>query len=165
MTRRGPNGQALAFADRGPIARSYRRFLGRASIMMFALIIVSAYLLPLLYMVTTSLQQPGQSTTPGAPVWPARPQTGEYQGETTRSTRSRSRRHDAQLMLVEKGRESSVFVDPTDPTQTRIEWQGRWRTLEQAWTFAPDSSTTSRRPGTSSTSRGCCFNTCGDRRC
>ena len=126
------------FSDRSPIARSYRKFLARASILMFALIIISAYLLPLLYMVTTSLQQPGQSTTPGAPVWPASAQTAEYQGETfpvfavpmpDGTTR--------QLILVEPGRESSVFVDPTDSAQTRIEWQGRWRTLEQAWNFAP----------------------------
>ncbi len=126
------------FSDRSPIARSYRRFLGRASITMFALIIISAYLLPLLYMVTTSLQQPGQSTTPGAPVWPAAAQTARYQGETFNvyavpmpDGTARS------LILVEPGRESSVFIDPNDPAQTRIEWQGRWRTLEQAWNFAP----------------------------
>src|SRR4051812_29868779 len=130
--------RARSIADRGPVARSYRKFLVRSSILMFALIIISAYLLPLLYMVTTAFQQPGQSTTPGAPVWPGIPQTAEYQGEpfpvyavpmpdgTTRS-----------LILIEPGRESSVFVDPADPSQTPIEWAGRWRTLEQAWTFAP----------------------------
>ena len=130
--------EGRSLTDRSPVARAYRKFLGRSSILMFALIIISAYLLPLLYMVTTSLQQPGQSTTPGAPVWPAAAQTAEYQGKdfpvfavprpdgTTR-----------QLILVEPSRESSVFIDPQDPTQTRIEWQGRWRTLEQAWNFAP----------------------------
>jgi multiple sugar transport system permease protein len=130
--------QGRTLSDRSPVARSYRRFLGRASILMFALIIISAYLLPLLYMVTTSLQQPGQSTTPGAPVWPATPQTAQYEGDSypvfsvpmpDGSTR--------QLILVEPGRESSMFIDPQDSTGTRIEWQGRWRTLEQAWTFAP----------------------------
>jgi len=105
---------------------------------MFAFILVSAFLLPLLFMVTTALQQPGQRTTPGAPLYPASPLTGTYQGVeypvfavpidgTTRN-----------LILIEKGRESSVFVDPTDPSATPIEWEGRWRTLEQAWTFAPN---------------------------
>lgn len=130
--------EGRALTDRSPIARSYRRFLGRASILMFALIIISAYLLPLLYMVTTSLQQPGQSTTPGAPVWPAAPQTAEYHGQSfpvyTVPMADGSTR---QLILVEPGRESSVFIDPKDPSQTPVEWQGRWRTLEQAWTFAP----------------------------
>jgi len=130
--------QGHEFSARGPIAKSYRRFLARSMLLMFALIIIGAYLLPLLYMVTTAFQQPGQSTTPGAPVWPATPQTAEYQGEqlplytvpmpdgTTRS-----------LILTEPGRESSVFVDPNDPAHTPIEWQGRWRTLEQSWQFAP----------------------------
>jgi multiple sugar transport system permease protein len=128
----------LSFADRGPVAKSYRRYLGRASLTMFALILVSAYLLPLLYMVTTAFQQPGQASTPGSPVYPASPLTGIYQGEeypiyavpidgTTRN-----------LMLVEKGREVSTFVDPADASATPIVWQGRWRTLVQAWTFAPE---------------------------
>jgi multiple sugar transport system permease protein len=136
VTKTGERGRA--FSDRSPIARSQRRFLGRSLLLMFALIIIGAYLLPLLYMVTTAFQQPGQSTTPGAPVWPAAPQTAAYQGQeypvysvpmpdgTTRS-----------LILIEPSRESSVFVDPTDPTATPIEWQGRWRSLEQSWTFAP----------------------------
>ena len=70
-----------AFSERGPVARSYRKFLGRSMLLMFALIIISTFLLPMLYMVTTAFQQPGQSTTPGAPVWPAAPQTAQYQGE------------------------------------------------------------------------------------
>lgn len=131
--------QPRRFGERGPVARSYRRYLGGSLLFMFTLILLGAYLLPLLYMTTTAFQQPGQSTTPGAPVWPALPQTAQYQGQdypvysvpmpdgTTRS-----------LILVEPGRESSVFIDPADPTATPIEWQGRWRTLEQAWTFAPE---------------------------
>lgn len=133
-----PEARQRAFTDRSPVAKSYRGFLGRSLLLMFTLMIISVLLLPMVYMVTTAFQQPGQSTTPGAPIWPAAPQTAEYQGQafpvytvpfpdgTTR-----------QLILIEPGRESSVFIDPADPTQTPIEWQGRWRTLEQAWTFAP----------------------------
>jgi multiple sugar transport system permease protein len=133
-----PERRERAFTDRSPVARSYRRFLGKSLLTMVALVIIGAYLLPLLYMVTTAFQQPGQATTPGAPIYPAQPLTAEYQGQdyplysvpidgTTR-----------ELMLVEKGRESSVFVDPKDPSQTPITWQGHWRTLDQAWSFAPD---------------------------
>jgi multiple sugar transport system permease protein len=138
MTAVSRNRRLPGLGDGGPVAKSYRRYLGRASITMFAIIICSAYLLPLLYMVTTSFQQAGQASTPGAPVYPAAPITAIYDGQsypiyavpidgTTRN-----------LMLVEKGRESSVFVDPTDPLATRIEWVGRWRTLDQAWSFAPE---------------------------
>ena len=48
--------------------------------MMFAVIIVSAFLSPLLYMVTTSFQQPSQIATPGAPWWPATAERGDLRG-------------------------------------------------------------------------------------
>ena len=84
-----------AFSERGPVARSYRKFLGRSMLLMFALVIISTLLLPMLYMVTTAFQQPGQSTTPGAPVWPAAPQTARTRARTTPSTPSRSDGDDA----------------------------------------------------------------------
>jgi multiple sugar transport system permease protein len=127
-----------AFSDRSPIARSYRRYLGRASLFMFAMLLVSAYLLPLAYMVTTAFQQPGQASTPGAPVYPAAPQTGIYQGQTYPIYEVPVEGTTRQLMLIEKGRETSTFVDPADASGTPIVWQGRWRTLAQAWTFAPE---------------------------
>ena len=127
-----------SFAEGGPVARSYRRYLGRASLTMFALLILSAYLLPLLYMVTTSLQQPGQASTPGAPVYPAEPLTGIYQETQYPIYAVPIDGVTRNLMLVVKGREDSTFVDPADPTAALIPWHGRWRTLEQAWTPAPE---------------------------
>jgi multiple sugar transport system permease protein len=35
-----------------------------------------------------------------------------------------------QLALINKGRESSEFIDPANPEAGLIEWEGRWRTLE-----------------------------------
>jgi len=125
------------FSERGPVAKSYRGYLARASLLMFATVVIGAYLLPLLYMVTTSLQQPGQATTPGSPVWPALPQTAVYQGQDYPVYRVPIDGGYRNLILIEKGREESTFVDPTDPAQTPIPWTGHWRTLEQAWTFAP----------------------------
>jgi len=127
-----------SLGDRGPVARSYRKFLGRASLTMFAAIIVSAFLLPLLYMVTTALQQPSQRTTAGAPVYPAVAVTGTYQGSTYPIYEVPIDGTVRDLMLVVKGRESSTFIDPADASATPIEWQGRWRTLSQAWTFSPN---------------------------
>jgi multiple sugar transport system permease protein len=127
-----------SFGDASPISKSYRQFLGRASITMLALIILSAYLLPLLYMVTIALQQPGQRSTPGSPIYPAEPITGIYQGEAYPVYAVPIDGATRNLLLIEKGRESSVFVDPADPTAAPIEWQGRWRTLSQARSFAPE---------------------------
>ena len=138
MTKVGAVTAERAFSDRSPIARMYRRYLAKASVTMLAVIVVGAYLLPLLYMVTTSFQQPSQVSDPDAPAWPAAPLTATYEGRTyplytvpfpDGTTR--------QLMLIDAGRESSTFVDPNDASQTPIEWQGRWRTLQQAWKLSP----------------------------
>jgi multiple sugar transport system permease protein len=127
-----------ALSDAGPVAMSYRRFLGKASITLLAVLILSVYLLPLLYMVTTSFQQPGQASTPGAPFYPAKPLTAVYQGAEYPLYAVTIDGGTRNLMLIKPGREQSSFVDPNDPTATPIEWVGRWRTLEQAWTFAPE---------------------------
>ena len=136
MTARG-EGRLPSFGDRSPVSRMYRRYLGRASLTLFAVILISAFLMPLLFMVATAFQQPGQMTTPGAPVYPATAATGTYQGATYPLYEVPIDGTDRSLMLIEKGREASTFVDPADPTATPIEWQGHWRTLTQVWTFDP----------------------------
>ena len=128
----------IPFSDRGPVARSMRRYLGRATLTLVAVMLLSAFLLPLLSMVTLSLQQAGQRTTAGAPFYPATPATGTYQGETYEIYSVPIDGTARDLMLVKKGRAESTFVDPADPTQTPIVWQGAWRTLKQAWTFSPN---------------------------
>jgi multiple sugar transport system permease protein len=135
MSRAGTLERSLT--ERGPVARTYRKFLGKAMLTMVACTIIFAFLSPLIFMVSTSFKQPSQISTPGAPIWPAVPQTGTFQGQQypvyTVTIDGVQRR----LMLVDPGRESSVFVDPNDSSATPITWEGRWRTLEQAWTFSP----------------------------
>jgi multiple sugar transport system permease protein len=126
-----------SFGDNGAIARSYRRFLVRASLTLVAAVLLGGYLLPMLYMLDTSLQQPSQQVTAGAPVYPAVPATGTYQGQTYPIYEVPINGTTRDLMLVDAGRESSTFVDPADASATPILWQGRWRTLSQSWNFAP----------------------------
>jgi multiple sugar transport system permease protein len=137
MTEVGTVTAERSFGERSAVARSYRRYLAKASVTMFVFILVSAYLLPLLYMVSVSFQQPSQIATPGAPPYPAAPLTGTYDGQQYPMYAVPIDGGTRNLMLIEPGRESSVFVDPADPTATKIEWVGRWRTLEQAWQFSP----------------------------
>jgi multiple sugar transport system permease protein len=126
-----------SFGDGSAISRSLRRYLVRASLTLLALTILAAFLLPLLSMVTTALQDPGQRLTPGAPFYPATPAMGTYQGETYPIYSVPIDGTERSLMLVKKGRTESTFVDPTDPGQRPIVWQGAWRTLAQSWTFDP----------------------------
>jgi multiple sugar transport system permease protein len=136
MTSRAES-RLLSFSDRGPVAKSLRRYLARGSLTLFTVMILSAFLLPLLAMLTTSLQNAGQRTTPGAPIYPASPATGTYLGETFEIYDVPIDGALKSLMLVKKGRSESTFVDPADAAQTPIVWQGAWRTLQQSWVFDP----------------------------
>src|SRR6187431_2479549 len=98
----------------------YRKYLGRASITLLAVMILSAYLLPLLYMTMTAFQQPGQSSTPGAPIYPAKPETGIYEGQEYPIYAVTIDGVERKLILIKKGREQSTFVDPADPSHTPI---------------------------------------------
>ena len=82
MTKVGAFTAERSFGERSSVARMYRAYLAKASVTMFAFIVVAAYLLPLLYMVTTSLEQPSQVSDPGAPPWPAAPMTATYEGQS-----------------------------------------------------------------------------------
>jgi multiple sugar transport system permease protein len=126
-----------SFGDDGPVARSFRRYLARASLTLIAVTILGAFLLPLLSMLTTALQDPGQRLTAGAPFYPATPAMGVYQGETYPIYSVPIDGIERSLMLVGKGRSESTFVDPADPGQAPIVWQGAWRALPQSWTFDP----------------------------
>jgi multiple sugar transport system permease protein len=127
---------ARPLAATGPLGRRLRRFSGVAAVTLFALIVASAFLMPLAYMIATSLKDQSQLTAVGAPIYPAAPDKFTYEG----------REYDVYdvpmpdgslraLALIDPGREDSVFIDPADPGAGPIEWVGRWRTLEQHWTF------------------------------
>jgi multiple sugar transport system permease protein len=126
-----------SFADASPISRMLRGYLIRSSVTLLAVTILAAFLLPLVSMASLALQDAGQRTTPGAPVYPASPASGTYQGETYEIYSVPIDGTNRELMLVKKGRAESTFVDPADPGQTSIAWQGSWRTLTQSWTFDP----------------------------
>jgi multiple sugar transport system permease protein len=126
---------ARPLAVGSPMRRQMRRFAAISGVTLLAATIVSAFLMPLVFMLATSFKQESQLTAPGAPLWPAVPETFLYEGEeypvftvpTETGTRS--------LALVEAHREDSVFVDPAAPEAGLIQWVGRWRSLEQSWRF------------------------------
>jgi multiple sugar transport system permease protein len=119
-----------------PLRGQIRRFTAVAGVTLLAATLVSAFLMPLAYMLATSFKDQSQLTTVGAPIYPAAPETFEYEGRSydvydvpmpDGSVRA--------LALIEPHREDAVFVDPADPAAGTIEWQGRWRTLQQHWAF------------------------------
>jgi len=125
---------ARPMSAHSPLRRRVRRFTAMSGMTLLAVMIVSAFLLPLLFMATTAFKDKNQLTALGAPWYPAVPETLAYEGEeyplyrvpmpdgTTRT-----------LALYEPGREQSTWLDPANPGAGAIEWQGRWRSLAPAY--------------------------------
>jgi multiple sugar transport system permease protein len=118
-----------------PMRAQMRRFLGVASVTLLAVVVVSAFLMPLLFMVATAFKEPGMLGVPGAPLYPAVPRTFEWLGEEYPVYAVPIDGGVRDLALVEPHREDAVFVDPANPEAGPIEWVGRWRTLQQSWQF------------------------------
>jgi multiple sugar transport system permease protein len=121
------------------VAPASAKHAGRSFAVTFiAVIVVAAFLSPLIHSLTLSIKSPEQITDQNAPLYPASPATYTYQG----------RDYDVwqvplpgvgtkDLALVKKGRTSSQFVDPGSAGAGLITWQGSWRTLQPAYQFDP----------------------------
>src|ERR687898_2624218 len=127
------------------IERASRKPANRAAtlrsfaVTFFVVVVLAAFLSPMLRTVTTALKSTDQITQAGSPLWPADSATFDYEGRaydvyhvplpdgTTRD-----------LALVTKGRQESQFVDPAAADAGLITWQGSWRSLEQPWELAPE---------------------------
>ena len=119
-----------------PFGRHMRKFTAASGVTLLGIAVASAFLMPLLFMTATAFKEKIQLTTPGAPIYPASPDTFLWEGVELPiydvpmpdgSTRA--------LAIVEKGREESVLIDPANPDAGPIPWVGRWRTLQQHWSF------------------------------
>ena len=120
-----------------PLQRSLRKFTGRAALFLVAAALLSAFLMPLAYMAMTSLKDQAQVADPAAPLYPASPRTFTYEGVALPIYAVPIDGVVRELAIVQKGRESSVMVDPADPAAGTFTWEGRWRTLQPAYAFDP----------------------------
>jgi multiple sugar transport system permease protein len=121
-----------------PLRGDLRRFLAVASFTLFASLVVSVFLMPLLYMTATAFKSETQTSTPGAPLYPAAPETFEYEGKEYPVFQVPTEDGLKSWALIEPHRDDAIFIDPANPEAGPIEWEGRWRTLEQSWSFALD---------------------------
>lgn len=120
---------------RGLFGRRLRRWTTISSVTFLGLVVASAYLMPLGYMAATSLKDGAQMSEPGAPFYPAKPSTFTWRGQEYAVYNVPTPDGVRQWALIDPRREDATFVDPAQPESGTIEWQGRWRTLEQSWRF------------------------------
>jgi multiple sugar transport system permease protein len=110
--------------------------MGKATVSLFACLVLVVFLSPFAYMTATALKSPTQISSGNA--LPLSPITFEYQGEAYpvyRVPAEDGAVHD--WALIRKGREESTFIDPANPDAGEIVWVGRWRTLEPAMHLDP----------------------------
>jgi len=114
-----------------------RELFSRLGVTGLGLLMLGIFLLPLGYVVSTSLKLDTQLTTPGAPLWPASQSTFNYEGvdyplyDVPTDTGIR------RLAVVAPHREESDVVDPANPEQGVFTVTGRWRTWQATYRFDP----------------------------
>jgi multiple sugar transport system permease protein len=112
----------------GPL---YRAWDGLGTVLANALLwaVLAAYLLPMVFMFTTSIKEDAQLLSGVAPIWPASTVKYEYEGKTVLVYKVPTADGVHEWALVKKGRRASQFIDPAYPEQGPIDWDGSWRTL------------------------------------
>lgn len=118
--------------------RKLRGGFNTAIITLITLGILGIFLSPFLYMLFTSLKSPDQMTQQGSPIYPAKPATFEYNGETLDVYRVPLPDGTTKdLAMLKPGRQQSTFIDPQNPSAEPIIWKGSWRALERPWSWSP----------------------------
>jgi multiple sugar transport system permease protein len=96
------------------------------------------FLLPLGYMLVTSLKSEQMITNLRSPILPKSPATFEYEGELLDLyTVPMPDGSERELALLQPRRQVSQFIDPADGEAGTIEWVGNWRQLEPAYGLDP----------------------------
>lgn len=113
--------------DRRGILRSF-------GVTFFAVVVLAAFLSPLLRTTMMALKTPEQIGATNAPFWPATPATFEFEGEVLDVYIVPMPDGSVpELALLQPGRQESTFVDPANPGGEPIIWEGSWRVLERPW--------------------------------
>ena len=104
---------------------------------LIAVLLVAAFLSPLLRAATSSVKSTEQLGQSGAPLLPSDIATFEFEGEPVELFKVPIDGTVREMGLLKRGRTESEFIDPANPTAAPITWQGSWRTLEPVWVLAP----------------------------
>lgn len=128
------------------LTHGLRKGINIAFVTGLTLAILVIFLAPFLFMIFTSLKTQGQISQLGAPIWPAKPTTYEYNGEALEMFRVPMSACDGanpddtsvkNLAIVKKGRQQSVFMDPGNPAAGEFTCKVSWRALDRPWIFSP----------------------------
>ncbi|MBX3063683.1 MAG: carbohydrate ABC transporter permease [Anaerolineae bacterium] len=101
----------------------------QAAVTLFALIVLSIYLMPLAYGLTNSLKTAAQASDARAPLLPSDAQKFEYNGKQYDVYEVPTETGIIHAALIDPKRRSSVMIDINNPDAGTFEWEGNWRNL------------------------------------
>src|SRR5205814_7337503 len=125
-SRRLPGLLSRIRGGRSARPRSFGSAAQSFTVTFVAVVILAAFLSPLLRSFTVSIKSPEQNSQVGGPLLPSSPATFNYRGRdfsmyeipfpdnTTRK-----------LALIQKNRTSSQFMNPKNASQTLVTWNGQ----------------------------------------
>lgn len=87
------------------------------------------YLSPVLSLVNTAMMPTEQLGDKNAPLYPARIQQYEYEGQTYQIYEVPTEEGMQQWAMINPGLERTEFIDPRHPENGLIEWSGDWQSL------------------------------------
>ena len=128
------------------VRKSLRNSINAVFVTSLTAALLFIFLAPFVFMVSTALKTQGQIVQLGAPIWPAKPTTFDYNGKAIEvfkvpmSTCEGGDPSDTtikNLAIVKKGRQVSTFVDPANLAAGEFTCKVSWRALERPWKFAP----------------------------
>lgn len=115
-----------------------RKFAIGALVSLLALMVGLSLLLPFGNMALMSVKNREQIVTSGVgPVLPVDASIYNYEGEDYPVYVVPTDAGNQEWALINKGRQSSEFIDPANPDAGLITWEGSWRTLEPVYMVNP----------------------------
>ncbi|HET7830021.1 MAG TPA: carbohydrate ABC transporter permease [Candidatus Limnocylindrales bacterium] len=128
---------AIGARGGSPRRRSYAELRRSFTVTFILVVVLAAFLSPLLRAALVSLKTTDQIAQTDAPFLPSVPQTFSFEGKDRDVYLVPLPEGEKALALVKPGRQQSDFVDPANPGAGTITWEGSWRTLSRAWVLAP----------------------------
>lgn len=98
------------------------------------LFLLALFLMPLFYGLSGSLKSKEQLSSLNHSPIPKSPKKMNYNGrECEVFLLPQEDGSKKPMLIVKKGRDESVFVDPENLSAGEVTWKGKWRTLENQW--------------------------------
>ena len=133
-------------SQKSSVGHRLRKGLNVTFVTSLTIALLVIFLAPFLFMIFTSLKTQAQISQLGAPIWPAKPPTFEYNGKSVdmyrvpMSSCAGGNPNDTtfkDLAIAKKGRQESLFVDPNNLAAGEFSCKVSWRALDRPWVFSP----------------------------